>query len=518
MKTGLSIDDLCGGLVCGALHEFRDLAPQDEVDSDVSAQRIDARIVPFGIIAHLACSALDTPEIGGGVFFNDGEDRPSTRMQRMTRRTHSVSVSDDLEPEQAFVVWIGDRVRPSDALFKAFESYKVLRPRERTQVGTPTGDCDYAWIQKQDDSACMQVQGRGHDVLEPHGVQCRSLASCSIFIGDANERGTCAYFRNAPPSQGSPRRSIGGKLVAPELRVWSAEHFLKSGSPGVLVIDGDNFNAVCWRRLQLAASQASAPVLVLVVTSGSVSTSWNASAKRGLPRDTPTSRAVATRWDVRASAAVHAEMPASIKRHTGFRHSVLQSTQCVASVPGFEWTMTLRVLRGRAALAMTSRSKVDSKLHALARARGAIENPVLTDERFEELVESDRRQYEKLSSFCRVSAIADGSVRGSVARPRAAFGEDAWALVSAKAAARRGLAGQGLAGQGLAGQGLEGRGLEGRGFEGRGLEGRGLERQGSASQDSAIQGSASQGSASQGSASQDSAIQGSAIQEPQSRV
>jgi hypothetical protein len=125
--------------------------------------------------------------------------------------------------------------------------------------------------------------------------------------------------------------------------------------------------------------------------------------------------------------------------------------------------MTLRVLRGRAALAMTSSSKVDSKLNALTRARDATENPVLTDERFEELVESDRRQYEKLSSFCRVSAIADGSVRGSVARPRAAFGEDAWALVSAKAAARRG-------------------------FERQGLERRGLERQGSERQGSASQG------------------------------
>jgi hypothetical protein len=110
--------------------------------------------------------------------------------------------------------------------------------------------------------------------------------------------------------------------------------------------------------------------------------------------------------------------------------------------------MTLRVLRGRAALAMTISSKVDSKLNALARARDATENPVLTDERFEELVESDRRQYEKLSSFCRVSAIADGSVRGSIARPRAAFGEDAWALVSAKATTRRGLKRQGSANQG----------------------------------------------------------------------
>jgi hypothetical protein len=117
--------------------------------------------------------------------------------------------------------------------------------------------------------------------------------------------------------------------------------------------------------------------------------------------------------------------------------------------------MTLRVLRGRAALAMTSSSKVDSKLNALTRARDATENPVLTDERFEELVESDRRQYEKLSSFCRVSAIADGSVRGSVARPRAAFGEDAWALVSAKAAARRGLKRQGSANQGSANQGAQ---------------------------------------------------------------
>jgi hypothetical protein len=117
--------------------------------------------------------------------------------------------------------------------------------------------------------------------------------------------------------------------------------------------------------------------------------------------------------------------------------------------------MTLRVLRGRAALAMTSSSKVDSKLNALTRARDATENPVLTDERFEELVESDRRQYEKLSSFCRVSAIADGSVRGSIARPRAAFGEDAWALVSAKAAARRGFERQGLERQGSASQGAQ---------------------------------------------------------------
>jgi hypothetical protein len=119
--------------------------------------------------------------------------------------------------------------------------------------------------------------------------------------------------------------------------------------------------------------------------------------------------------------------------------------------------MTLRVLRGRAALAMTSSSKVDSKLNALTRARDATENPVLTDERFEVLVESDRRQYEKLSSFCRVSAIADGSVRGSVARARAAFGEDAWALVSAKAAARRGLERRGLERQGSANQGPQSR-------------------------------------------------------------
>jgi hypothetical protein len=124
--------------------------------------------------------------------------------------------------------------------------------------------------------------------------------------------------------------------------------------------------------------------------------------------------------------------------------------------------MTLRVLRGRAALAMTSSSKVDSKLNALTRARDATENPVLTDERFEELVESDRRQYEKLSSFCRVSAIADGSVRGSIARPRAAFGEDAWALVSAKAAARRGLERQGLERQGLERQGSASQGAQTR--------------------------------------------------------
>jgi hypothetical protein len=116
-------------------------------------------------------------------------------------------------------------------------------------------------------------------------------------------------------------------------------------------------------------------------------------------------------------------------------------------------------------------------LNALTRARDATENLVLTDERFEELVESDRRQYEKLSSFCRVSAIADGSVRGSIARPRAAFGEDAWALVSAKAAARRGLERQGLERQGLERQGLERQGLERQG-----LERQGLERQGSASQ------------------------------------
>lgn len=467
VQTGLAIDDLCGGLVCGALHELRDVASQAAVAFEADLHRSNARIVPFGIIAHLACCALVTPEIGGHGSSSGGEDQASMRIREKDRRIRNVSTSDNLVAEHAFVVWVGDRVRPSDALFQAFASYRVLRRPERTKGDTQTDDRDHTWIEKQDGSACMHVHDRSGRSFEQYGVPCRSLASCSIFIGDADERGTCACFRNAPPSQESPsqgspsqeslRRSIGGKLVAPELRVWSAEHFLKSGSPGVLVIDGDNFNTVCWRRLQLAASQASAPVLVLVVTSGSVSTSWNASAKRGLPRDTPTSRAVATRWDVRASAEVHTKIPASIKRHTGFRHSVLQSTQCVASVPGFEWTMTLRVLRGRAALAMTNSSKFDSKLNALTRVRDATENPVLTDERFKELLESDRRQYEKLSSFCRVSAIADGSVRGSVARPRAAFGEDAWALVSAKAAARRGLKRQGSANQGSANQGPQSR-------------------------------------------------------------
>jgi hypothetical protein len=129
--------------------------------------------------------------------------------------------------------------------------------------------------------------------------------------------------------------------------------------------------------------------------------------------------------------------------------------------------MTLRVLRGRAALAMTNSSKFDSKLNALTRVRDATENPVLTDERFKELLESDRRQYEKLSSFCRVSAIADGSVRGSVARPRAAFGEDAWALVSAKAAARRGLKRQGSANQGSANQGSANQGSANQGPQSR---------------------------------------------------
>ena len=484
VPTGLSIDAVCGGLVCGALHELRDVASQAAVASctgfsgtgfsDTDFHRSDARIVPFGIIAHLACCALVTPEIGGEFASGSGENRVSVRTQSKVRRSRNVSASDELAGGRAFVVWIGDRVRPSDALFKAFEGYKVPRRRERTQADIQNGDHEYAEIPQHDGSACMQVHGRISDISRHDGLQCRSLASCSIFLGDANERDTCAkknrksslrsrqqqedvipsalrassaggdsdasscvYFSTQQSTRESSRRTIGGKLSAPELRVWSAEHFLRSGSPGVLVIDGDNFNAVCWRRLQLAASQASAPVLVLVVTSSRASASCDMQAQRDVSRDTPTSRAVATRWDIRASAAIHAEMSGSVKPHADFGRSVLHGASSAVFGFDFEWTMTLRALRGRAAIAMQDRGLVEAELTTSAGVRSARDIPVLAEGSFEELAELNRQQYGKLGVFCRVSAIEDGVVRGRVVRPRTDFGEAAWARVSAMAAARQ---------------------------------------------------------------------------------
>ncbi|MFM1868991.1 MAG: hypothetical protein RL591_2399 [Planctomycetota bacterium] len=484
VPTGLSIDAVCGGLVCGALHELRDLASQAAVASgtgfpdtgfsDTDFHRSDARIVPFGIIAHLACCALVTPEIGGEFASGSGGNRVSVRTQSKVRRSQNVSASDELAGGRAFVVWIGDRVRPSDALFKAFEGYKVPRRRERTQADIQTGDHEHAEIPQHDGSACMQVHGRISDISRHDGLQCRSLASCSIFLGDADERGACAkknrksslrsrqqqedvipsalrassagsdsdansraYFSTPQSTQEYLGRTIGGKLSAPELRVWSAEHFLRSGSPGVLIIDGDNFNAVCWRRLQLAASQASAPVLVLIVTSSRASASCDMQAQQDVSRDTPTSRAVATRWDIRASAAIHAEMSGSVKPHADFGRSVLHGASSAAFGFGFEWTMTLRALRGRAAIAMQDRGLVEAELTTSAGVRSARDIPVLAEGSFEELAELNRQQYEKLGVFCRVSAIEDGVVRGRVVRPRTDFGEAAWARVSAMAAARQ---------------------------------------------------------------------------------
>ena len=459
VRTGLAFDAICGGLVCGAIHELRDVADQaasvnaagdtPETSVDWRGKRVVPRVVPFGIIAHLACCALAMPEIGGDAASHASLDVTLLEEPATGCPSRRLPEGDDVKNEHATVVWIGDRVRPSNALLKAFEGHEIQRPAHLEFH--PERDRP---VQAGDDG----VLGNR---LNSRRILQHSLASCSIFIRDTEERvsetskrrayeacderlrGTSlrpsssrrdfgAYSKGMQSRRQRDTRIIGGRLNAPQLRVWSAEHFLKSASPAV------------------------APVLVLVVTSESAhphaesftgDSQMKAGDSRWTTRWTKSSRSVATRWDVRASATVHFGRAAkSMHNACQCQHGCENHCACCGDgtepsnicaisrsvpVPDFAWTMTLRELRGRAAVAMASSACTAPEMERVSRVTNT-ETLVIAKEKRS----AEQTNFDQSAAFCHMSAIEDGAVQGTLLHKRAAFGEQAWAIVSAKASAK----------------------------------------------------------------------------------
>ncbi len=267
-------------LRCGAVHEICGLCGAGEAStdrsaapsaSDACAQEGDCRQT-LATIAPLGCVLCMLQSWNGSSFgampsSGDGWSSVDIRAQALVQRG---------------VLWIGNRVHPdAHALWRL------------DAVGVPqTTD-----FQNPDMQSCTAPRGRSPSVP---AKRVASVAARSVFLRDDLPHEESAVWRAAAHAgRRTGRRSSDDDAARTRMacRVWCAEQALRLGAAGIIVVDGAAFDALAWRRLQLAVQQASAdvqgfPPIVLVLTTPDASGELK---RRGC--------AAETRW------AVHTDLP-----------------------------------------------------------------------------------------------------------------------------------------------------------------------------------------------------------------
>jgi hypothetical protein len=228
-----------------------------------------------------------------------------------------------------------------------------------------------------------------------------SLLARSVFVRDMPDRG------------GSSRKE---KSNPASIRAWSAEQAIRMGAAAVVVLNGHGLDVRWWRRLQLAASVAERPCVVLVVTPPAPDGSW--------PRE---ARPAATRWSIHAAidaeaigrsdvalrardgSAINDRHREVITRDEGHgRSSASFQKRGRDSFGEIAWTMVLRSIRAG----------------GMASALGQPGNARIG-------VREDRSA--QASTW---AALESGALRVSVRHPRTFVGHSAWAQLAASVAAR----------------------------------------------------------------------------------
>jgi len=134
-------------------------------------------------------------------------------------------------------------------------------------------------------------------------------------------------------------------------RVWCCEQAFRLGVVGVIVVDGTGFDAMAWRRLQLAAGESQHP-LVLVLTPPVVDASGHASGHAsgdvfgggGLSRRGCTAQ---TRWTVHPSVASDAESADDSRRFDCRWSMRLEAIRSCAGAPADAAEFRSRMAEGR---------------------------------------------------------------------------------------------------------------------------------------------------------------------------
>jgi hypothetical protein len=156
-----------------------------------------------------------------------------------------------------------------------------------------------------------------------------TLLTRSVFVRDAQAYGEAA--RNP---------KVDARMCN---RVWCCEQALRLGVVGVIVVDGTGFDAMAWRRLQLAAGESQHP-LVLVLTSPTDDVSADASGDARLARRGCTAQ---TRWTVHPRVASDAE-GADVSRRFDCRWSMrLEAIRSCAGSPADAAEFRSRMAEGR---------------------------------------------------------------------------------------------------------------------------------------------------------------------------
>lgn len=135
------------------------------------------------------------------------------------------------------VAWIGDRVHPDAGAFRAIPRLKhAVRHGWRGTHGRDDPD-----------GGSGELGRQGEDGK-------RDLASRSFFVRDSDRAFTPVRHGHLARSARA-RRTNAARLemdVRACNRLWCAEQAIRMGAAGVLIIDGNGFSPLAWRRLQLA--------------------------------------------------------------------------------------------------------------------------------------------------------------------------------------------------------------------------------------------------------------------------
>ena len=141
------------------------------------------------------------------------------------------------------VAWIGDRVHPDADAFRAIPRLKHAAHHEWRGADGQDGS----------DGGSGELGRQGEDGK-------RDLASRSFFVRDSDRAFTPVRHGHLARSARA-RRTNAARLEMDARacnRLWCTEQAIRMGAAGVLIVDGNGFSPLAWRRLQLAVDAVDA--------------------------------------------------------------------------------------------------------------------------------------------------------------------------------------------------------------------------------------------------------------------
>ena len=168
-------------------------------------------------------------------------------------------------------------------------------------------------------------------------VACAPSAESFELVSDDTLLARSVFVRDAEAHSEAGRNPKADARMCN--RVWCCEQALRLGGVGVIVVDGTGFDAMAWRRLQLAAGESRHPLVLVLTQPADVASGESSLSRRGCTAQ--------TRWTVHPSIAGDDES-ADISRRFDCRWSMrLEVIRSSAGAPADAAEFRSRMAEGR---------------------------------------------------------------------------------------------------------------------------------------------------------------------------